>query len=103
MLLSAGKDVNVYKLHLIWAASASNASKKGMDQNKILETAGWHRSRTFAKFYMRDVKGRAKESIPWTILDGVEKPVHKMVRTIINLRSYITTKSFHEHVIVNLL
>lgn len=55
-MAKAGVNVQVYKPHSVRAASTSKALKSGGGLQQILETAGWSGTRTFAKYYNKDIK-----------------------------------------------
>ncbi|GFO07303.1 tyrosine recombinase xerc [Plakobranchus ocellatus] len=55
MLNKAGIDTNVYKAHSTRAA-ASSAAARSIDIAQVLNTAGWSRKQTFAKFYNKPVQ-----------------------------------------------
>ena len=54
-LADAGVDTNMFKGHLIRAASTSAAHAKGVSFSDILATAGWSRSSTFERFYHKHI------------------------------------------------
>ena len=50
-----------YSPHSVRAASVSAAASKGLSLSTILKAAGWSNSRTFHKFYERNIHVHASE------------------------------------------
>ena len=55
VMKEAGVDVNMFKPHSVRAASTSKAALTDLPIDTILETAGWSRENTFAKFYNKNI------------------------------------------------
>lgn len=51
LMISAGVDCSIYKLHSIRSAAISKAKNSMVPIDDILKTAGWLSEKKFAKFY----------------------------------------------------
>ena len=55
IMASAGIDVFKYSAHSIRAASSSKAKVSSVPVENILQAVGWSNSRTFARFYDKEI------------------------------------------------
>ena len=55
VMKNAGIDITIFKPHSTRAASTSRAASKNIPVRTIMNTAGWSRQSTFAKFYHKPI------------------------------------------------
>lgn len=58
LLQLAGIDITLYGPHSVRAASSSAAKKGGASMQTVMDTAGWSKSSTFARYYDKPVQQR---------------------------------------------
>ena len=67
LMTEAGIDTDVYQAHSVRPASASKAKSRNVPIDLIMNTAGWTKESTFARFYDKDI---STNRYPNAILNG---------------------------------